>query len=154
MSSLYYTLIIFLLIKILLIMNYALACPDYECINVLSISSVFEHLLLPKTRVFKESSASFSPKQVSKSMSKTNGSLSGMFSSASGRGQGNFRAADTKNIDKESKFIEEMYDKRDENIELRKGNAQKFVDSFYSVGMFRICKYEMTHKTNLQTIIC
>ena len=66
-------------------------------------------------------------------MSKVSGSITGMLSSASGYGQGSFRAADTKNIDKESKFIEEMYEKGDENIELRKGNAQKFVDSFYSV---------------------
>jgi len=41
---------------------------------------------------------------------------------------------DSKNVDNESKFVEEMYDKRDENIDLRKSNAQKFVDSFYNIA--------------------
>lgn len=65
-------------------------------------------------------------------MSKTSGSLSGMLKCATGYGQGTFRAADTKNIDKESQFIEDMF-ASPTNTELRKGNAQKFVDSFYSV---------------------
>ena len=67
-------------------------------------------------------------------MSLVQGSLKSVISAASGRGQGAINVSDTKNIDKESKFVENMYEKGDENIELRKSNAQKFVDSFYSIA--------------------
>jgi len=53
---------------------------------------------------------------------------------AAGRGRSTtFNVSDTKNADADSKFIDEMYNKRDENIALRKGNAQDFVDSFYNI---------------------
>eukprot|EP00483_Globobulimina_turgida_P001867 UN01869 len=66
-------------------------------------------------------------------MSVTQGSLPDLFKAATGRGKGSYNISDTKNFSDESKFIEEMYGSRDENIQLRKNNAQKFVDSFYNV---------------------
>jgi sterol 24-C-methyltransferase len=57
-----------------------------------------------------------------------------MFKAASGRGKGAYNVSDTKNVDEESKFVEEMFNQRDENIQLRKSNAQKFVDSFYTIA--------------------
>ena len=66
-------------------------------------------------------------------MSIVQGSLKEVISAASGRGKGSINVSDTKNIDKESKFVEKMYDQGDENLELRKTNAQEFVDSFYNI---------------------
>eukprot|EP01084_Bolivina_argentea_P297500 512540_1 len=66
-------------------------------------------------------------------MSKNNGSIGMLMKAATGRGLGTKQVADSKNMNKESKFVEEMYDKGDENIALRKNNAQKFVDSFYNI---------------------
>eukprot|EP01084_Bolivina_argentea_P248691 416052_1 len=66
-------------------------------------------------------------------MSVVQGSLPEVCKAATGRGKGSINVSDTKSFEKDSKLIEEMYDKRDENIDIRKGNAQKFVDSFYNV---------------------
>ena len=76
-------------------------------------------------------------------MSKSQGSFTGVWKAASGRGAGSFQVSDTKSADDDSKFIEEMYDKRDENIALRKTNAQKFVDSFYNIGMSIRCIFSI-----------
>eukprot|EP01083_Nonionella_stella_P044562 119962_1 len=66
-------------------------------------------------------------------MSKVQGSIFEVVNAAAGRGKGSFQVSNSKDRKADSEFIHEMYGKRDENIELRKSNAQAFVDSFYNV---------------------
>jgi len=62
------------------------------------------------------------------------GSVLDVMRAAAGLGQGAFKGDSKVSKDDDSKFIDEMYSKRDDNIDLRKGNAQKFVDSFYNIA--------------------
>jgi len=67
-------------------------------------------------------------------MSKTQASPFEIIKAAAGYGKGEFKGDSKQSKEDDSKFIEEMYSKRDENIDTRKGNAQKFVDSFYNIA--------------------
>jgi len=67
-------------------------------------------------------------------MSKTQGSMLEVLRAAAGLGKGAFSGDSKQSKDADSKLIDEMFSKRDENIDLRKGNAQKFVDSFYNIA--------------------
>lgn len=53
---------------------------------------------------------------------------------AAGLGKGAFKGDSKQSKEEDSKLIDEMFASRDENIDLRKGNAQKFVDSFYNIA--------------------
>lgn len=65
-------------------------------------------------------------------MSNTRGNIFGLLKTAgSGKGVGDNSKLDKKQTENESKFVEDMYDSND--VEVRKSNAQKFVEKFYNL---------------------
>jgi len=67
-------------------------------------------------------------------MSKVQASAFDFVKAAAGMGQGTFQSDSKQSKEDDSKLIEDMFSNRDENIDLRKGNAQKFVNSFYNIA--------------------
>jgi len=67
-------------------------------------------------------------------MSKSQASAFEVLKAAAGFGKGAYKGDHKQSKEDDSKFIDEMYSKRDDNIQLRQGNAQKFVDSFYNIA--------------------
>ena len=60
------------------------------------------------------------------------GSITGLIRASTGKGKSN-TVSHGANVDEEANFMAEMYSQGDENIEKRKKNAQKFVNSFYNI---------------------
>ena len=86
-------------------------------------------------------------------MSKVQASAFDFMKAAAGMGQGTFQSDSKQSKEDDSKLIEDMFSNRDENIDLRKGNAQKFVNSFYNIGLSPfVCALQMSvHATLVQT---